>query len=113
MSSNNPFSDGPAQQNPYASPKKPGAGNPMPPGTVKNYLVESILCLICCGGVFAIPAIVYASQVNAKLGAGDYEGAVQSSENAKKWCIIAVCIGVVCGGISLVFQIAAFSAGQF
>ncbi|MDX1944804.1 MAG: CD225/dispanin family protein [Pirellulaceae bacterium] len=89
--------------NPYASPGAPG--QPMPPGTVKNYLVESILSLICCGGLFAIPAIVYAAQVNGKLAAGDYNGAVESSNNAKKWLIIAVCIGLVCNSIAIGVQI--------
>ena len=63
----NPFADNP---NPYASPQGSvpgGPQKPLPPGSVKNYLVESILLLICCAGVFAIPAIVYAAQVNSKL----------------------------------------------
>ena len=96
----------PFGQNPYASPQTPNQG-PMPPGTVKNWLVESIIALICCGGLFAIPAIVYAAQVNTKLAAGDYQGAVLSSQNAKKWLIIAVCIGLVCGGIGIAIQIMA------
>jgi hypothetical protein len=88
---NNPFGDA---NNPYA-PSKSGQG-PIPAGSVKNWLVESIIALICCGGLFAIPAIVYAAQVNGKLATGDYQGAVEASNNAKKWLIIAVCIGVVC-----------------
>jgi hypothetical protein len=68
----------------------------MPPGSVKTWLVESIIALVCCAGFFAIPAIVYAAQVNGKLAAGDYQGAMESSNNAKKWLIIAVCIGLVC-----------------
>ncbi len=104
-SDDNPFA---SDTNPYASPEqKPGVQQPIRQGAVKNYLVEAILCLLCCGGLFAIPAIVYAAQVNPKLSVGDYEGAVQASENAKKWCIIAVCIGVVCGGLSVVIQMGA------
>ena len=76
---NNPFGDA---ANPYARPK-PGQG-PYPPGSVKNWLVESIISLICCGGLFAIPAIVYAAQVNGKLSAGDYQGAVEASNNAEE-----------------------------
>ncbi len=87
----NPFASAP---NPYAPPTL-GQG-PIPPGSVKNWLVESILALVCCGGLFAIPAIIYAAQVNGKLAGGDYQGAVDASNNAKKWLIIAVCIGVVC-----------------
>lgn len=94
MSSGNPYGDFNPNPNPYASPQAPGKSYPA--GTVKNYLVESILSLVCCGGIVAIPAIIYAAQVNGKLSAGDYHGAVEASNNAKKWLIIAVCIGVVC-----------------
>lgn len=92
----------PYSANPYGSPAYPGAG-PMPPGSVKDYLVESILLLLFCGGLFAIPAIVYAAQVKSKLSIGDYQGAVAASENAKKWCLIALAIGLVCnvGGMLL------------
>ena len=71
----------------------------------KNYLVESILSLVCCGGLFAIPALIYATQVDSKYNAGDYQGAVESSENAKKWLLIAVAIGVVCTGLAIVANI--------
>ena len=85
----------------------------MPPGTVKNWLVESILLLICCGGnLLAIPAIVYAAQVNPKLAAGDYQGAVESSNNAKKWLIIAACVSLVCCGFAAILQIIGFVATQ-
>ena len=108
---NNPF---PNVGNPYAPPVAPGGpgSGPIPPGTVKNYLVEAILCLVCCGGVFAIPAIIYAASVNTKLQAGDYQGAVEASQNAKKWCFIAVAIGVVCGGLGIGLQILAAVAGN-
>jgi hypothetical protein len=109
--SDNPFSDQ-GGNNPYAAPGKPNidTGGPIRPGSVKSYLTEAILCLVCCGGVFAIPAIVYAAQVDSKLRAGDRRGAIESSENAKKWCIIAVCIGITCGGLSVLIQILAISA---
>jgi hypothetical protein len=79
--------------NPYASATGQG---PIPAGTVKNYLVESILVLICCGcWPLAIPAIVYAAQVNGKLAAGDYAGAVQSSKSAKMWMMISAGAGIL------------------
>ncbi|MDX1944803.1 MAG: CD225/dispanin family protein [Pirellulaceae bacterium] len=99
----------PPSGSPYTSPGTPG--QPMPPGTVKNWLVESILSLVCCGGLFAIPALIYASQVNSKLAMGDYQGAVESSNNAKKWLFIAVGIAVVCGGSTfLIYLIAIIAA---
>jgi len=64
-------------------------------GPVPNYLVWAILitiaslCLCCVVGTIpGIVAIVFASQVNSKLSAGDRAGAEQASKNAKLWCWI-------------------------
>lgn len=51
----------------------------------KNYLVESILVTIFCCLPFGIVGIVFSSQVNSKYEAGDYEGAIMASKEAKKW----------------------------
>ena len=93
----NPFGDQPGQ-NPY-QPSSYGQPNKQyyPPGTVKNYLLESILSLVFCGGLLAIPAIVFASQVDGKLAQGDYHGAVEASKNAKLWLTIAVSVALFCG----------------
>ena len=107
----------PPPGNPYASPQGspygPGSpyGAPLPPGTVKNYLVESILLLICCSQIFGIIALIYAGQVNGKLSAGDYRGAVECSENAKKWCLIGLCVGIVCNFLAVIFGILSAAAG--
>jgi len=37
---------------------------------VPNYLVQAILCTICCCLPFGIVAIVYAAQVNGKVAGG-------------------------------------------
>lgn len=109
--SDNPFGNDP---NPYTTPQQPGPmGTAKPLGPPpKNYLVESIVLLVCCGGIFAIPAIVYAAQVDGKHKSGDIQGAIQASKNAKMWCIIALCIGVVCTGLVFVMQIFAIMAQQ-
>ena len=52
---------------------------------IPNYLVQAILCTICCCVPLGIPAIVYAAQVNTKLALGDVAGAEQASKNAKMW----------------------------
>lgn len=64
-------------------------------GPIENYLVWAILitiaslCLCCVVGTIpGIVAIVFASQVNKKLAAGDRSGAEQASKNAKLWCWI-------------------------
>jgi len=62
---------------------------------VPNYLVQAILTTIFCCLPFGIVAIVFAAQVNSKLAAGDYAGAVQTSNQAKMWCWISFGIGLV------------------
>ena len=99
--------------NPYQPAKAPGGAAPSGEKP-KNWLVESILSLVCCGGLIAIPAIIYATQVDSKFNSGDYAGAVEASDNAKKWLFIAVGVGVVCqglGGLLYIVLIVASAAG--
>lgn len=102
----NPYSSPQFGSDVYSSGSKGKGGGPKP----KNYLVESIILLICCGGLFAIPAIVFAAQVDSKYNSGDFSGAQASSDKAKMWCIIALCIGLVCGGLGAAIQILAIMA---
>jgi hypothetical protein len=84
----------------------PGTGLPGRPGqfgsaagaNVPNYLVWSILTTLLCCLPTGIVAIVYSSQVSTKLAAGDYTGAVDSSNKARTWCIVSAAVGLV-GGI--------------
>ena len=73
----------------------PAGISPTVPPTVPNYLVQAILCTLCCCLPFGIVAIVYAAQVNSKLQAGDYPGAQASSKNAKMWCWLAFGLGLL------------------
>jgi hypothetical protein len=64
-------------------------------GPLPNYLIWAILitiaglCLCCIfGAIPGIVAIVFASQVNSKLAAGDRAGAEHASKQAKLWCQI-------------------------
>lgn len=76
---------------------------------VPNYLVQSILVCFCCLP-FGIPAIVYATQVNGKLQAGDHAGAVAASQSARKWCWIAFWSGLAAAVIVVVLQVIGFMA---
>jgi len=60
-------------------------------------IVSTILatCFCCPVGLLGIVAIVYATQVNSKLNAGDIEGARRASENAKIWCWVATALAIV------------------
>lgn len=64
------------------------------PGNVPNYLVQSILATLFCCQPFGIVGIVFAAQVDGKLSSGDYAGAVEASNNAKKWTMIAFGLGL-------------------
>jgi len=82
----------------------------------KNWLVESILVTILCCLPFGIAGIVFASQVNTKYAASDYNGALQASKDAGKWTKIGFWVGVgwiILSVIWVVFVIgvAAFTTG--
>jgi len=80
-----------------------------PAKPVSNYLVPAILTTIFCCLPFGIVAIVYAAQVNSKLQAGDYNGAVHSSRNAKIWSWVSFGLGLI---LSLLI-LAAIAIPQF
>src|SRR6266702_2412578 len=71
---------------------------PPPPAggaaTVPNYLVPAIISIFCCWPL-AIPAIIFATQVNGKVAAGDVAGAQDASKKAKMFSFIAIGLGVV------------------
>lgn len=93
-----------SSENPYAA-SYPSSSKPASytAGSVPNYLVWAILATLCCCIPGGIVAIVYAAQVDGKLAAGDYEGALSSSKNAKMWSWISFGVG---GFFSLIYFIA-------
>lgn len=66
-----------------------------PTAVVPNYLVQAILVTICCCLPLGIVSIIFASQVNSKLAAGDVAGAMESSRQAKMFAWIALAAGVI------------------
>ena len=69
----------------------------------KNYLVESILATVLCCLPLGVVGIVYATQVNSKYDAGDYEGAQKASRDAKKWVTWSVIASVIFIVLYLIF----------
>jgi hypothetical protein len=66
-----------------------------PPEMPRNHLTLAVLaCFLCC-----LPAglvgVVYASQVNARYAAGDYEGAATASKAARSWSLAGIALGSV------------------
>ena len=83
----------PAEPPPRSTPRPIAALNT--PGThVPNYLVQAILVTIFCCLPFGIVSIVFAAQVNGKLAAGDYAGALETSNKAKTWAWISFWVGL-------------------
>lgn len=69
-----------------------GASSAM--AAVPTYMAPAIISIFLCWPL-AIPAIIFAAQVNSKLAAGDIAGAVDSSKKAKMFSFIAIGLGVV------------------
>jgi hypothetical protein len=90
----------------YGAPMGPGAGMGSPP---QNYLVWAILTTIFCCLPAGVVAIVYAAQVNGKWAMGDFQGAMNSSKNAKVWSIISACGIVAVVGIWMLFALVIFA----
>jgi hypothetical protein len=79
----------------------------MPQAAIQNYLIPAIISTICCCLPAGIVSIIFATQVNSKIKAGDIQGAMDASAKAKMWFIIAIVAGVVVNGIGIILQIAA------
>jgi Interferon-induced transmembrane protein len=73
-------------------------------GTIPNYLVPAIISIFCCWPL-AIPAIIFATQVNGKIAAGDTAGAQEASEKAKKFMKLAFIIGGICWVLLIIFYV--------
>lgn len=95
-----PSGGGYGQQPPgYGPPPGGGYGQPggygAPQTPPDNHLVAAILTTLFCCLPFGIVSIVKSSQVNSKWQAGDYQGAIQSSEEAKTWWKRALIFGAI------------------
>ncbi len=80
---------------------------PPPP----NYLVFAILATIFCCQPLGIVSIVFAAQVNSKWNAGDVDGAIESSKNARLWAWISLATGFAIAIIVILFSIFGVLAG--
>jgi hypothetical protein len=73
------------------TPPPPTGGS----ATVPNYMVWAIVSICGCGWPLAIPAIIFATQVNSKVAAGDIAGAQDASKKAKMFAMIAIGLDVL------------------
>jgi len=92
-----------------------GYGAPQPPP--ENHLVAAILTTLFCCLPLGIVSIVKSSQVNSLWSAGDYQGAMRASEEAKTWwkraLIIGIIVNVVGFGLYILFVVLAVTASTY
>ncbi|GCD47930.1 CD225/dispanin family protein [Streptomyces paromomycinus] len=93
------------QQSQYQPPQY-GPGYQQYARPPQNYLIPAILVTLFCFLPTGIAAIVFATQVNAKAGTGDWAGAEAASKKAKLWTFISLGIGLV-GGLLVILANAA------
>jgi hypothetical protein len=89
----------------WTPPPSPAGGA----ATIPNYLVPAIISIFCCWPL-AIPAIIFATQVNGKVAAGDNPGALEASAKAKKFMKLAFIIGSICWVLFILIYVVIFGA---
>lgn len=75
-------------------------GGNYPPGQFKpskpdNNMVLAVVCTLCCCLPFGIYAVIQSSKVNGLYDSGCYDEAQRMADEAKKWALIGVAIGVI------------------
>lgn len=87
------------------------------PAKPDNNLVWAILCLVMCCQPFGIIALVKACEVDSLYNKGDYQAAVKSAEEAKKWSMWGAISSIVFVVLYLMLYffcgLAAFLADKF
>ncbi|WP_113702739.1 CD225/dispanin family protein [Nonomuraea lactucae] len=113
------YGGGYGQQPPSGGGYGQPGGYGAPQNPPDNHLVPAILTTLFCCLPFGIVSIVKSSQVNSKWAAGDYQGAVLASEEAKTWWKRALIVGaivnivIVVGYILLAVVLVANSPGYY
>lgn len=81
------------------------------PANIPNYLVPAILATLFCCLPVGVVSIVFATQVNNKVAAGDIQGAMAASKSAKLWLIVSVSLGLLLWVVVILANVLGFMAG--
>ncbi|MGE5291383.1 MAG: CD225/dispanin family protein [Micromonosporaceae bacterium] len=98
----------PAPPPQYPQPPWQGATAP----AIQTYMLPAILVTLFCFLPTGIAAIIFASQVSSKRNAGDYNGAVHASKQARLWTIVSLVAGIVVIGIVVIASAASNSGSS-
>ena len=79
---------------PPPPPPVPGAAAPEGQRYI-NYLIPSIIALLCCAWPLAIVALVFSVQGNSAIKRGDATTALQKASRARLFLILSMLLGVV------------------
>lgn len=82
------------------------------PGTIPNYLWQSIAVTVLCCMPFGVVSIIYAAKVDGLVARGDIAGATAASKSAKTWITAAVASWIVIAAIYAVIIIGAGVSGN-
>ena len=78
-----------------AAPAAPVAGSTGESANVPNYLIPSIIALLCCAWPLAIPALIFSVKANSAKNSGDVETALLNARRARLWIILSAVLGIV------------------
>lgn len=94
-----------SQQNDFATEQQNyRQQNPtMPPVKPNNNLIMAIFTTICCCLPFGIVGIIKATKVDSYYNTGQYQAAQAAANDAKKWSLIGIVVGLVVQIIYLAF----------
>lgn len=71
----------------------------------EDHMGLSIFVLICCCLPVGIVAVIKASEVGSRFRSGDYDGAMESSREAKSWAMGGLIYGIVSWSVAAVIGI--------
>ena len=95
------------QQPMNTQPPFPPPNNQQMPPQPDNYLVWAILVTVLCCLPFGVASIIYSVKVGSLYAQGDYNGAVDASQKAKKFAMIGGIGGLVFIIIYVIFMVIA------
>ena len=64
-----------------------------------NNMLWAILCTLFCCLPLGVVAIIYATKVDGLYRSGDYSGAQEAADNAKKYAQYGIIAGIIVGVI--------------